>query len=100
MRIFWNIFPKVEKRKRAIENRWDYGIIRYRIADVDNAWKEEKIQEIAIKGSYLIENLKPESLYVFHFILYDTAGNFGNPMLIARSKLLFYFTLYFQSLSL
>ena len=84
--IFWTILPtKTRRRRRDVNNKWDYGIVRYRVVDTAK-WTEEKIVNVPINGSYRIDNLKGGEMYEFHFILYDKNGDFGRPVDIGKSK--------------
>lgn len=74
-------------RKRAV-NKWEYAIVRYRMADLETTWTEEIIRNVSRNGTYLVTDLTGNERYEFHFILYDSKGNFGRPFNAGISKCL------------
>lgn len=74
-------------RKRAV-SKWEYAIVRYRMADLETTWTEEIIRNVSQNGTYLVTDLTGNERYEFHFILYDSNGNFGRPFNAGISKCL------------
>ena len=84
--VSWQILhdPGVT-RKRAV-NKWEYAVVRYRMADLETTWTEEIIRNVSRNGTYLVTDLNGNERYEFHFILYDSNGNFGRPFNAGISK--------------
>ena len=84
--VSWQILedPGVT-RKRAV-NKWEYAVVRYRMVDLETPWMEEIIRNVSQNGTYLVTDLVGNERYGFHFILYDSNGNFGRPFDAGTSK--------------
>jgi len=79
--ISWQILraPGVARRNRRDTNKWEHGVIRYRQVDLQENWNEEIIENIPMNGTYVVTGLDANEKYQFHFVLYDSNGNFGKP---------------------
>lgn len=78
--ISWIIFSNPAlRRRRAVALTWDYGKVRYK-REIDTEYTEILILAIPVNGSYIVRDLEGDEQYDFQFIVYDTNGNFGNPV--------------------
>ena len=75
----------VRRMRRTLVNNWAYAIVKYRIVG-DDTFEEDRINDVELKGFYVVNNLNPDEEYEFQFWLYDNNGKFARPVYAGKSE--------------